>query len=246
MFYVVSMVVHHVEDDGNTRLMKGIHHLLELTDAAVGVVRIRGIAAFGHVIVHRIVTPVILIVTQTCLVHRAIVIAGQDVHGIDTQRFQVFNGPRFRQSHELPGVFGIRACNREVAMMQLVNNEIGRRLNDGMLVTAPVFRERLLPVNDGTTFTIDANGLGKHARTLATSHVEGIELVHQVASDSCCPNAVLLRHLDGLQSLAALSILIDTNHHLLGISRCKELERGLLWRISHLVELEILSQGSDK
>ena len=115
-----------------------------------------------------------------------------------------------------------------------------------MLVTAPVFRERLLHINDGTTLAIDANSFGKHTRALTTPHVESIELVHQVASSRRCPKAVLMRHFDGLQSLAALSVLVDTYHHLLGIGWSKQTERGLLRGIGDLVKLEILGQGSDK
>ena len=69
MFDIVRMVIHHVEDNGNTCFMKGIHHLLELADTAVGVVGISGIATFGHIVVYGIVTPVIFVVAEPRLVH---------------------------------------------------------------------------------------------------------------------------------------------------------------------------------
>ena len=83
MLDVVSMIIHHIKDNGNACLMEGIHHLLELTNTAVGIIGVGGVTAFGHIVVHRIVTPIILVITETCLVHRAIVIAGQNMDGID-------------------------------------------------------------------------------------------------------------------------------------------------------------------
>jgi hypothetical protein len=64
--------------------MQRIHHLLELADSTVWVVWIGGIATLWHIIVYRVVAPVILIVTETCLIDRAIVIAGQDMDSVDT------------------------------------------------------------------------------------------------------------------------------------------------------------------
>ena len=84
MFNVIGMVVHHIEDDTDTRLVECLHHLLELTDAHLRPIRIGGVATLGHIIVHRVVAPVILVVAEACLIHRAIVITGQDMDGIHT------------------------------------------------------------------------------------------------------------------------------------------------------------------
>ena len=125
-------------------------------------------------------------------------------------------------------------------MVKLVDDEIGRRLDDGMRVATPVFGECLFHVNDSTTLAIDAYSLRKHTRALASTHVKRIELVHQVACSSSCPKAILKYHLDRLQSLATLSVLIDTYNHFLGIGRGKQAERRLLRCIGYLVKLEIL------
>ena len=98
---VVGMVVHHVEDDSDASLMEGLHHLLELADAADGVVGVGGVTALRHVVVHRIVAPVELWRVQTCLVDGAVVVTGQDMDGVDTQFLQVGDGPGLGESEEL-------------------------------------------------------------------------------------------------------------------------------------------------
>ena len=57
---VVGMVIHHVENHTDTRIVERLYHLFKLTDTHLWIVRIGGIASLGHVVVHGIVTPVIL------------------------------------------------------------------------------------------------------------------------------------------------------------------------------------------
>ena len=64
--------------------MEGFHHLLELTDTYLGIVRIGRITTLGHVVIQGVITPIVLIITKACLVHRSIVVAGQDMDGIHT------------------------------------------------------------------------------------------------------------------------------------------------------------------
>ena len=66
---VVGMVIHHVEDNGNAFLVEGLHHLLELLDADNRIVGVGAITAFRHIVVHRVVTPVILVVSETGLIN---------------------------------------------------------------------------------------------------------------------------------------------------------------------------------
>ena len=82
---VVGMVVDHIEDDGDASLVKSLHHLLELTNTARGIIWIGRIATLWHVVVHRIIAPVVLWGIKAGLIHRAIIIAGQDMNGIHTQ-----------------------------------------------------------------------------------------------------------------------------------------------------------------
>ncbi len=98
---VVGMVIHHVENHADACLVEGLHHLLELADAAERIVGVGAVAALGHVIVHGIVAPVVLVVLEPRLVDRTIVVAGQDMNGIHAQFFQVANSLRLGQRQEL-------------------------------------------------------------------------------------------------------------------------------------------------
>ena len=93
MLDVVSVVIHHIEDDADVCVVESLHHLLELTDAHFGLIGIRGVAALRHIVVHRVVAPVVLVVSETGLVDRAVVVARQDVDGIDSKLLQVLDGP---------------------------------------------------------------------------------------------------------------------------------------------------------
>ena len=66
---VVGMVIHHVENNGNAFLVEGLHHLLELLDAGNRIVGVGAIATLRHIVVHRVVTPVILVVSETGLIN---------------------------------------------------------------------------------------------------------------------------------------------------------------------------------
>ena len=57
---VEGVVIYHVEYHPDACLVQSLHHLLELTDACLGVGGIGSIGAFGHVIVERVIAPVIL------------------------------------------------------------------------------------------------------------------------------------------------------------------------------------------
>ena len=46
--------------------------------------------------------------------------------GIHTEAFQVVNGPRLRQCEELTWILGILTGDGEVAVVHLVDHEVGR------------------------------------------------------------------------------------------------------------------------
>ena len=73
---IVGMIIDHIEDDGDTSLVKSLHHLLELADATQGVVGVGAVATLRHIIVHRVVAPVVLWLVESSLVHRAVIITG--------------------------------------------------------------------------------------------------------------------------------------------------------------------------
>ena len=82
MLDVVGVIIHHVENHTDASLVQRLYHLLELADAYLRFVRIGGIATLGHVVVHGVVTPIIFVVSEACLIYRTIVVTGQNVDGI--------------------------------------------------------------------------------------------------------------------------------------------------------------------
>ena len=240
---VVGVIVDHVEDDADACLVEGLHHLLELTDASRRGVGVGGVAALRHVVVHGVVAPVVLVVGKARLVHRAVVVAGQDVDGIHAKTPEVVDGPRLSEGKELARVGCIGSGDGEVAMVKLIDDMVGWRLHDGPAVALPPFGIGGCHVDDGATLAIDADGLGEHAGALALADVEGIEASHQVALHGGDPAVRLVRepHGYGLNSLAAKARFIDTHLDLLGIAGGKEAEGGGLRRIGHLIEVGVLS-----
>ena len=131
---------------------------------------------------------------------------------------------------------------REVAVVQLVNHQVGRVFHHRVLVAAPIVGKRLLHVDDGPTLPVHANSLCKHASALATPHIEGIEAPHQVALHRGLPQPVLVQpHPGRLDGLAARALLVDAHHHPPGRLGGKEGERRLVRRVLHFVEVEVLS-----
>ena len=241
MLDVVGVVIHHVEDDADAGIVKRLHHLLEFADAHFRGIRIGGVASLGHVVVHRVVAPVVLVVAEARLIHRAVVVAREDMDGIDAQFLEVADGPGLGEGEELSLIAGIGAGDGEVAVVHLVDDEIGRRLGDGMAILCPTFGIGGTEVDDGAPLAVDSYGLGKDTRTLAEAHVEGVELSHQIASDISLPLLVgSALHLDGLDGFASLTIAIETEGDALGIVGGKEYELGLLRGIVHLVEMKVV------
>ena len=72
--------------------MQCLHHLFKFAYAHFGAIGIGAVRAFGHVIVQRIVTPIILRLIQTRFVYRGKVERRQNMHGINTQLAQVADG----------------------------------------------------------------------------------------------------------------------------------------------------------
>ena len=96
-----GVVIDHVEDHADARLVEGLHHLLELQDATRGQLGIKGVAALGHVVVERVVAPVVLGRVELGLVDRGEVVGRQDVDGIDAQGLEMGDGLLLRQGEKL-------------------------------------------------------------------------------------------------------------------------------------------------
>ena len=161
---VVGMVVDHVEDNVDACLMERLHHLFELSDAAERVGRVGGVRAFGDVVIHRVIAPVILRLVETCLVDGAEVIRGQDVDSVHAQLFQVVKCPRLSQSQELTFMLGIGAVDGEVAMVHLVDHPVGKVLGMRSMVFKPALRVAVAQVDDHALLPVDGHGLCRNTR----------------------------------------------------------------------------------
>ena len=217
--------------------MQCLHHLLELADACKGVVRVGAVGPFGHVVVHRVVTPVELRRAQACLVNRAIVVGRQYMDGVHAEVLQVFDGPRLCQGEEFAGIFGLAGILLQrwrercvagygvVAVVHLVYHQVAGRLQLGPLVLAPSFGVGFGGLVDVAALAVHAHCRGKHARSLypfllVSRLVDGVELALEVAFHGSFPVAGLLfvlLQLDGFHRLAAQSLVVEAQHHALGI-----------------------------
>ena len=99
--YIESMIVYHVQENFDTGLVQCLYHLFELAHTGRGVVGVGGIRTLGHIVVERVVSPIVLRAVQLSLVHRGVIIRWQDVHGIDTQHTQVLYGAWLRECQKL-------------------------------------------------------------------------------------------------------------------------------------------------
>ena len=235
---VVGVVVHHVENHSDACFVQGLHHLFELVDAACWVVGVGRVASFRHVVVHGVIAPVVLVLVQLRLVYRAIVVRWQDVYGIDAQRFQVADGFRLGQCEKFSFMLQFRRfVDREVAVVHLVDDEVGGRLHDGASVLFPSFGVGVFHVDDSPSLSVHADSLGEDARSFSSSDVEGVESSHEVALNGCCPLFVgRAFHLYRLECLAALPFVIEAQGYALGTVGGEEAEGGLFRCVLHLVE----------
>ena len=190
MLDVVGMVIHHVENHPDARLVEALHHLFEFTDTRFRLVGIGGVAALGNVVVHGVVAPVVLPFVETRLIDRAEVVAGQDVDGIHAELFQMVDGPGLCEREELAGIFRVLSGDGEVTVVHLVDDEVGRRLHDRSPVLRPAFRVSAPEVDDGAALAVHTHRLGEDTGALAASDVKGVELPHQVALHRCRPQVV--------------------------------------------------------
>ena len=69
--------------------MQRLYHLLRLTDTACRVVRIGRITAVRHVVVHRVIAPVIAVLIQLGLVYATVIEHRQNLQMGDTQLFEM-------------------------------------------------------------------------------------------------------------------------------------------------------------
>ena len=160
------------------------------------------------------------------------------MNGIHSQIGEMLDGPWLCECQELTRIFGIGAPYGEVAVVQFIDNKVGRRLGNGTHVAAPVVWIAFQHIKNSSAATIHAYGLCKDTCTLASPGIKGIELPPQVALYRGSPFLTIgiICHLNGLQGFSLIAVLVDAHLHRLGISRCKEVEDGGLGPTFHLIE----------
>ena len=183
---------------------------------------------------------------------------------IHAQCLQMVDSPRFRQCQKLTRIFGIRARDREITMMHLINHLISRRFQFRPLVIFPSFRVCFFHIENISTPTIYTNGFGKDTWCLTIqriilyttqtyksqwayftmiSHFKGIITAFQVTFHLLHPDTISLMLQPIGLTVFHLSIysLIDKDSNNLCIFWCKEFERRSLRGVGHLVEIKALS-----
>ena len=175
--------------------MQGLHHLLELADTYIRFVRVGGVRTVGHVVILRIVTPVVFILIQFGLVHGSIIIGRQDMYVRHSQLFQVVDAgcqfigvdrSRFRHRKELAFVADTRRrVYGEVAMVHFVNNHIGRRCQRRTFILRPAFRVGFPHIDNGRALTVYTHCLRIDTRGITQPftvdfYIESVELAFQI------------------------------------------------------------------
>ena len=189
--------------------MQRLHHLLELADAHAPVRGVGGVGALRHVVVLRVVAPVVLGPLRPGFVHRLVVGGRQQVHVRHAQLDQVVDArrhaarpprPPLREGQVAALVLQARAgMDGEVADVQLVDDRVGRRAQARPPVARPPRGVRLAQVHDHAAPAVDPRREGirvDHLVHLAAPPDDvGVVPVAPVARDAGGPGAPpALRH----------------------------------------------------
>ena len=201
------MIVHYVQNHAYSCFVQSLNHLLELFNTAYRIIRIGRIAAIRHIVVHRIIAPVIAIESQLRLIHRTVVIRRKYLHMRHTQLLQMVYSRRVSfsclsaklcQSQELTFMLHTRCrMNTEVAMVHLIHHRIRRAQQLRTFVSIPSFGVCFVHVNNRSPMTIYAHSCCKDTRSLvqlplgiAFAHQERIEITFPISNNRGLPSAV--------------------------------------------------------
>ena len=183
---VERMIVHHVEYDANASLVQRLHHLLELAYACCRRSGVGRVGAFGHVIVERIVSPVVLRHVGLRLIHGSVVERRQNVHGVHAETLQVLDSLRLCERKKLALVLqSRREVDGEVAVVHLVDDEVARIVERRAHIAVPTLRVGVAQVDDGAALSVHTHRLCEYAGCVVglriVVHAEEIILAFQVA-----------------------------------------------------------------
>ena len=234
--------------------MQSHNHLLKLFYADFGRIRICRVRPVGHIIVFRVVTPIVLRSIFSSLVHRREIKRREQLHMCYAKFFKVSYSSSFAQirmrtlfgqSEELSIITDARYCiRREVAVMHLVYNNIGETLERRTNIATPPLWVSRLHVDNSGTITIYANRFSHHTRSITLPHVvyldvKRIELAFQITLYRGCPHAGRISlHRYHTIGRAALSFFVQ-QHPRFACGRRPYLKTGLRRRVSHLVPFAI-------
>ena len=174
--HVIGVVVDHVHDHGDARLVEGLDHLLELGDPGVAVIGVRGVGALGYVVVDGIVAPVAVGgVVGDSLIHGAEVVSRQQVDRVDAHLLEIIDaggdlaggavqrGAVLGEGQVLaPVLLGDagRGGDGEVADMHLPDNGVGALVQQDVGIVLPALGIGGVQIDDHGAVAVDAGGLG--------------------------------------------------------------------------------------
>ena len=167
------------------------------------------------------------------------------MHRIHPERPQVVDGSRFGECEKLTLIDNPRrGVDREVAVVQFVDNQVGGRAQRRSLVGSPSHRIGFCKVDDGTALAVHAYSLGKQARCFSPTRLESIIHALETAFHLSPPLIALCieekrNTLDWIQRIGSA---IEPQRD--GIARGSfqaEFHRGSTRHIVHLIENRWLS-----
>ena len=83
------VVVDHIHHHADSRVVESLDHLFHFTHARGRIGWIGGVTAFGRIVVLRVISPVVLVLMQVCLVHRVVVVRRKDMDVCHSQFLEV-------------------------------------------------------------------------------------------------------------------------------------------------------------
>ena len=234
-----GVVVHHVHHHADPGLVQALHHLLELVHAHRAVIGIGGVAAFGDVVVLRIVAPVELRLVGA-LVHGGVVVDRLEMDVRDSEILQIIHADRDARAVGQPGLGEgeilariLRGGDRvgEVAHVHLPDHgvAVGAQRVDKAAV-AEALRVGGGEVDDHASIAVHARraGVGIHGLLRAESGRDGVGVIGPVAAGIYRrPHALVAAlHRDLLKGLASVALLEQAQRDC-ARRRRPELEDGL-------------------
>ena len=200
---IESMVIHHIQNNTDTSFVQSLHHLLEFADTNIRLIRVSGIRAVRYIVVLRIISPIILVLVQLCLINGGIVIRRKEMYMCHSQFFQMVNAgcqlvgtyrSLFCQCQELSFMLNTRRrVDGHITMVHFIKNHIGRRGQCRTFIICPSFGVRGFHVDDGGTLSIHPYSFGIDTRSVPQPliidfHIECVEFTDQVLFNFSFPS----------------------------------------------------------